>query len=290
MGKLIVKTTSSESIPDWLPDWRNPNSYDFPPAHFLRLWAWEFLRRNPKYQRDWYNHYVRGELRWVPENERIKSAEEKTRHRNICAWEYNVSISTAAANEGRIVYVPNGIENAEPIMSLSVYLSNIYSLKRIDLCDPAINKPSNELLCFSTQSSPPITTMDRRSRNNTSTGMIPMSPSEVVTKIDLNLPIDVQLGRLKQLLLSDRERLLKNGKLNPRNPRAGGEIGKKYKEYLRILDAKSLRKSDSEIAEVLYPDKSNTHPEYYASSAVKDGFKAAKILRDYEYKYLCLRL
>jgi hypothetical protein len=38
--------------PSWLPDWRNPNQY--PGANTPRLeWAWQFLRRNPEYQKLW---------------------------------------------------------------------------------------------------------------------------------------------------------------------------------------------------------------------------------------------
>ncbi len=40
-------------VPDWLPNWLEPADYaDLKDASLQRL-AWEFLRRNPEYQRDW---------------------------------------------------------------------------------------------------------------------------------------------------------------------------------------------------------------------------------------------
>lgn len=34
-------------------DWRNASHYRFPDDLSDRFWAWEFLRRNPEYRRDW---------------------------------------------------------------------------------------------------------------------------------------------------------------------------------------------------------------------------------------------
>ena len=39
--------------PRWLPDWQNKAQYPNPAQAFRVDWAWEFLRRNPDYQRLW---------------------------------------------------------------------------------------------------------------------------------------------------------------------------------------------------------------------------------------------
>ncbi len=36
-----------------VPDWRNPEAYSFAQCLNREQWAWEFLRRNPDYRRDW---------------------------------------------------------------------------------------------------------------------------------------------------------------------------------------------------------------------------------------------
>ena len=39
--------------PEWLPDWNDETKYPEPKTAAGRVWAWEFLRRNPRYQRLW---------------------------------------------------------------------------------------------------------------------------------------------------------------------------------------------------------------------------------------------
>ena len=40
-------------MPGWLPDWRDPTQYPDGKSTPGRRWAWEFLRRNPRYQELW---------------------------------------------------------------------------------------------------------------------------------------------------------------------------------------------------------------------------------------------
>jgi len=46
---MSLKKGSSK--PDWLPDWKDVTKY--PHSKKGRVWAWEFLRRNPQYQQLW---------------------------------------------------------------------------------------------------------------------------------------------------------------------------------------------------------------------------------------------
>ena len=39
--------------PNWLPDWRDKDQYPDPHKTSEVEWAWEFLRRNPEYQKMW---------------------------------------------------------------------------------------------------------------------------------------------------------------------------------------------------------------------------------------------
>ena len=56
--------------PDWLPDWKDPTAYPNPENTNAEQWAWEFLRRNSEYQRDYVlwkeahkgNYQPKGEL------------------------------------------------------------------------------------------------------------------------------------------------------------------------------------------------------------------------------------
>jgi hypothetical protein len=41
------------SAPAWLPDWTDATVYPVLGKTPIKLWGWEFLRRNPAYQQDW---------------------------------------------------------------------------------------------------------------------------------------------------------------------------------------------------------------------------------------------
>ncbi|HEV3444258.1 MAG TPA: DUF6499 domain-containing protein, partial [Gemmataceae bacterium] len=41
------------SVPSWLPDWTDATKYPDSKKTSGRAWAWEFLRRNPEYQKTW---------------------------------------------------------------------------------------------------------------------------------------------------------------------------------------------------------------------------------------------
>jgi hypothetical protein len=45
-----------------LPDWTQPEEYDFMDGEPPEVWAWEFLRRNPEYRKQW-KQYVHTDSR-----------------------------------------------------------------------------------------------------------------------------------------------------------------------------------------------------------------------------------
>ena len=47
----IIKESSS--VPNWLPNWTDIKQYPDPEKASLRVWAWEFIRRNLEYQKLW---------------------------------------------------------------------------------------------------------------------------------------------------------------------------------------------------------------------------------------------
>src|SRR6266566_3503388 len=51
---MSLKKGSSKK-PNWLPDWKDVTKYPDPKQKKVsgRVWAWEFLRRNPEYQQLW---------------------------------------------------------------------------------------------------------------------------------------------------------------------------------------------------------------------------------------------
>ncbi len=102
--------------------------------------------------------------------------------------------------------------------------------------------------------------------------------AEVVLKFDVRLPLPRQINSAKMILETQAKRLAKAGLL-------GGERAqiKKYQNYLRILDAKLSGATSKAIATDILGIK-NDNPDY--RGRVRETFKAAKQLRDRDYRLL----
>lgn len=275
-------------VPSWLPDWKNKESYKFPESNDVRLWSWEFLRRNPIYQQAWRDHYMDGELRWVPSNQEIQDKEERMRHHNECVRKFNVTIFKDAALEGKIVPMPRENRKEEEAGLLSLHLRDLFTLKSLNLVDPKINQPAPEVLSFNSQYSPTARSYIWHSPNSKE-GLYPKKPSEVATVVDLNMPMDHLMKGLRSILEYKKQELLRYDLLEPIDYRFRGKTRALFPNYLRVLDAKTIGTKNTEIAEVLYPEINNDYPEMRSSKKVSDQIRAALSIRDNGYKYICLR-
>jgi hypothetical protein len=61
-----------------MPDWRNPQDYDFTQTLTAEQWAWEFLRRNPRYREEWQ--------RFITLWRALEATYGKPAQRNVTAW------------------------------------------------------------------------------------------------------------------------------------------------------------------------------------------------------------
>ncbi len=52
----MSKDKNSTNKLDWLPNWQDLTQYPDSKKGIGRIWAWEFLRRNPKYQQLWQEY------------------------------------------------------------------------------------------------------------------------------------------------------------------------------------------------------------------------------------------
>jgi hypothetical protein len=95
---------------------------------------------------------------------------------------------------------------------------------------------------------------------------------QVLIWFDLNRPINLQLRSAKELL---------NGAASQRNPfRVRSD---QYSDYLRLLDAKEVHATHSQIASILYKRVTNVHPALEGNRRVRKDLKIAERLRDQDY-------
>lgn len=191
---------------DWgVPDWKLGKFYPDPETTTPKEWAWQFLRRNPRY-RDWWKNQA------LP---------------LIQGGKY--------ANEFGLIGIPPNPKQPTPFPPPLFAAAAIREIS------------------------------GRVRRRHTLT----LGPREVGWVVDLSRPHE--LRRLQRYLDA----------LVPKDlskPHYG-----KFAIYLRVLDAKDARVSDSAIANVLYPDAKNKDDP---KRTVRDDRKAAKRLRDGGYLVL----
>ena len=233
----------SQNKPHWLPDWEDISKYPDLKKATGRVWAWEFLRRNEKYQQLWSDFAA------LPPGP-IYSGASVDAYTNICARferEFGIwnpappKMTIADADfKGRPQFTSQGprhwVMPSEP--SDDDELDNFAELPEIYLDHPA----------------------------------------EVVVKFDLRSQIKPQIIHVAKLLKDEAKHLSHAGVLSS-EPRAW--FGR-YRDYLRILDAKLSGISNKTIGAKILGIKD---PAYQKERAVS-AFKAAKRLRDGDYRFL----
>lgn len=115
-----------------------------------------------------------------------------------------------------------------------------------------------------------------------------LSQADIVVRFNPGCPIGPQLDAAKALLESEQLALRRRGEIAPTEHRKLVSGADKYRLYLRLLDAEVAGASRARMAEVLFAHMPNKHPEYHGNRAVRDSLKAAKKLRDGEYRNLPL--
>lgn len=307
--KVPVRTVTRSEKP-WLPDWRNaayPRTGDLSP----RQWAWQFLRRNPEYQKD---HRVwRALIDSIGGWKRCaEMCDPKSRHfrpsgflpepdEDMRFWRCD---PPALPGEDYAAYRQRTRKNGCSLIPLHQAIAARYGLR------PHVREP---LLLSAPDRDRPHVTFDKTGvRYFHNTGREPgiifcprcryeqpglkviddPGDLEVLVWFDLSWPLKVQLERAETTLRRLRRSLEKE------NVPPAGESrmrSKKYPIYLRVLDGAAAGTRVDEMAAVLFPDippkVSSRRPDalrYPAAQKVREHLKAAEKLRDGGYRLLAI--
>lgn len=285
-------------IPDWLPDWRVETSYDFPGPEDWGAWAWEFLRRNPEYQKAWQENYVDGPLNWQQDVNEASSEEDRLRiyFENCDRFDCQICDPPALPRETKAKYLSR--VGANTMTPLGVHLARRFGLSSGYLQNPADPKRA---VGFSFKSSEGPRSSDWTSVSvygeelkdgiihleegiYFAAGMWPESPEQIVVKFNLEWPLEMQWRRIILSLEERANRLEKEGLISPMSPR---NITLNYPSHLRLLDADARGVAYSKMADVLFPKKSNEFGDEQGNKTVRNRLVAAKKMRAEGYKYLC---
>ncbi|MFC1818428.1 transcriptional regulator domain-containing protein [Thermodesulfobacteriota bacterium] len=284
--------------PDWLPDWRDANAYPDPEANTARQWAWEFLRRNSKYQKDCEKVPVEffQELRNT-----LKNALEVTEE------ELNLKIKESSSLDmikliGRYFY---GLEKGFIKNDLLVELLNHDSVQHIirNYFLVCIDHPKNSypLIVYETENHIQEITLSPFNKVKTVSDLftadifsrreydVNLSFSNLNTlnaniKIYDGLPVETQMDFIKERITKFKklifyiEQVVKKVELKRQfQPHL-------FVNYLRVLDARTQGIKFPEIAKIICPivPSADCDPRYNEKT-VQNYHKTAKNLRDGSY-------
>lgn len=255
-----------------MPDWRVAEDYAFTASLSLEQWAWEFLRRNPQYQRD-YQLSVEPEQAWQDSgggrlNENAIYTPPREPDETPRAWRLRVALDDEHA--------------LAPPLRPAIYYAQPWPI-RGPIQDPANDEPPK----FRRAREYP------RLMEYRDTATIFTVPEEepdaihqdgAIAAISLNLgmPIEAQLERIRDIYTSEkdnREIELKQG-MRP--------TAERWTDFLRILDAKIANIVAVDICQVLYPDYHSQHTRQETEKEISRKYQQCKFLFSTEGVYKVL--
>jgi hypothetical protein len=241
--------------------WRDSKAYTLKKQPSIERWAWQFLRRNREYQHD-YDILVRRR----PDGWTMPAPQDDLAY-FIC--------NPPAINKETYK------EYARRLQSEGVHkhsIESLYSarLRKYELFEMVA--PESE--------TPPRFRRRRVPFKEFFFGDLPIDArtlldTEAGALFDLSLPLREQLTWVGQILDHEQRKLIKRGKVFPREHRVREP---NYPLYLRLLDAEASGAKVREMADILIPDHEGGREA--AVKNVRDGLKAAKQLRDGGYLQL----
>jgi Family of unknown function (DUF6499) len=257
--------------------WRTGLGYPDPETASTVQWAWEFLRRNQEYRKDylWIKHHPaysecpldQQMAEWfncdppaLP-GESLDSWQTRVWAQLVPGQRYGRGFPASACAEkwGLIRGIlPDPDNNAawqEDDFEISGHMLRSSAARDLR---------SGEKMNF-------VTPMTRHA-------------DELLTIFDLTQPIKPQINAAARLLGELQANGILKGLFENPNRRGRGPIS--LLRYLRLLDAEQANAEPREVTEVLYPNVSNKYPTFNATQRAKDDLKAARVLRDRGYLYL----
>jgi len=231
-------------------NWRKPEEYDFCDALTREQWAWEFLRRNPEYQRQWRAFHETWQA--------LEAAYGRPPNRDFCAWKNDprawVPASECEGGDCRI--------DGDKVL-IECALGARWGFHKFPP-DPEDDDPVGEgRLSWRPLDEEPLPEVE---------GEWQPGPERMALVFDLSLPLKPQLEQARKQLQMEMGVRRRRGELVPQRVSRWGEH---WKRLLRCIDA-DVEGSAKEFLELESPVSGNSLYRE-AHEMMKKGY--LKILR-----------
>lgn len=232
----------------WRPDWKDARAYR--KKRTFAEWAWEFLRRNPRYEQ----FYLASMVKYERQPELIREAERLTLERD---------------ESGNFPEAPDDPQLAKffKIMEAGNMWYSLLNFPRPPWQDKVELKIEGIAYCLG--------------GNSANAELVYPRKDEVLCLFGLHLPIKAQLKEIEKILVREKKRLGLSDEKSRENI---------YPNYLRILDAKLAGAKSREIAEEISAGSGLKVDTFYRDiAAVRDGYRAARALSSFGWKSLLFK-
>lgn len=242
-------------------DWKTGKKYPDPKKADYEQWAWEFLRRNPKYQKDWQMVEDAKNKMGIQVNIlNPENLDEETPEEYFCRFHRDEDY---CLNSGEIDW-----EKVHPHPSIVPIGWGLEGM-----LDPRVSQ--YKIYGFINRTAVVTQWLDIGGTKN-----ISMEPYETYMIFDLRKDIKTSLGIAEKSLKefqdtykNEIKNFISPDMVNKRKRPSDNEI---WIEWLRILDAKQSEATNAEIKSAKIADTQN----------LKEKFKRAKEFRDKDYRLL----
>lgn len=255
------------------PCWKDSEDYPIPSETSLIQWAWEFFRRNQDYRKD-YDEFI-----GLPDEVKSFGVYQDGSISRFC------QCNPSALSGEKIIDYYNRVGKGE-IGPPWRYFSERYRLNHLTFCPnpyvgaiPGLGAPfSNVGVKMLTHDF--VSTLEKELRAKggefagfKSNGMLPERPGEVVVKLDIDMPLDVQFENIKAAL----------NKVGIKSTFKRRNHISKFNLYLRSYDAKMEGASAKEIADVLCVDDVQSIYNYQTAAEELIQYDYWKLAAQYEW-------
>lgn len=271
-----------------MPDWKNAAIYGYTKTLNLHCWAWEFLRRNPEYRKD-FQH-------WCSIRAEVESKHGQISRLSRSQWSKIPALTHYSpprhADEGEQAWYQRCIaENLDPWkLALNVALGNKWGL--FDLYDP-FNQDCSQVR-FRPRRDVFVTTRFEKLAEDART-IEPFDSKGATLKqakrgqrnayirIDLSRDLSPQLDRVKRNVTDLQKQMHRDSGLAVTITKT---FRKNWQSYLRVLDARSSNAGWKEIAKYLFPKTIDMYPEHKGRRKAQETFRQAIKIADEGYRTL----
>jgi hypothetical protein len=264
-----------------VPDWKDAATYGYTKSYTKSLhfhcWAWEFLRRNPEYRKD-FQHWC--SIRAEVESKHGPISRLSRNQRSKIAELLHYSPPRCAGEDDQAWYQRCFAENVDPWkLALNVALGRKWGL--YDLYDPDSHdcrhvkfRPRRTVLVTTSLEQVVEDAMVLKTFDGigAASGQAKRGRRNVYARIDLSRDLSPQLGQVKREVAALQKLMRRESGLAVKITKA---FSKNWQSYLRVLDARSSNAKWKEIAKCLFPKTVDKYPELKGQRKARDTFKQA---------------